>query len=83
MTVLGREDAERVISRALAHLADADQAAQAAVKRDRYRQAAQLLGSASRILGGLAPEDPGPWGMPLAYGAAPPARSALGVPGPR
>lgn len=83
MTAPTRADAERAISRALAHLADVDQAEDQAVKPDRYRQASQLLGHASRILAGLAPENPGPWGLPLAYGGAPPARSVLAGPAPR
>jgi hypothetical protein len=83
MSAPGREDAERAISRALAHLADADQAEDPDVTRDRYRQASGLLGHASRILAGLAPEPPGAWGLPLAYGGAPPARSVLAGPAPR
>lgn len=83
MSAPGREDVERAISRALAHLADADQAGDQAVRQDRYRQASQLLGQASRILAGLAPEDPRPWGLPLAYGGAPPARGVLAGPRPR
>jgi hypothetical protein len=78
-----RQDAERAISRALAHLADADQAGDQSVARDRIRQASQLLGHASRVLAGLAPEDPGPRGLPLAFGGGPPARGVLAGPAPR
>jgi hypothetical protein len=79
VTAPTRADAERAISRALACLADADQSEDQAVKADRYRQAAQQLGHASRILAGLVPDSPPPRGMNLALPGA--RRPASVLPG--
>jgi hypothetical protein len=64
------DDAERAIRGARAHLDYAAGSDDAAVQRDRYRQAGVLLGHAARLLADLA-EDPSPppSGLPLSFGA--------------
>jgi hypothetical protein len=54
----GLADAGKAMSKARAHLDVAAQGDDPAVKRDRYRQAAQRLGYASRVLDTLATPPP-------------------------
>jgi len=66
----GLADAGKAMSKARAHLDVAAQGDDPAVKRDRYRQAAKLLGYTSRVLDTLATPPPAAGGVPLNFGAA-------------
>jgi hypothetical protein len=84
MTAAGLEDAEKACHDARAQLGRAA-VADDAVKADAWRQAAQRLGHASRVLEGLAaavtPPDPRKWGVDLSLPGT--SRGALLTPGPR
>lgn len=76
MKTLTLADAERAMNDARRHLDVAARSDDEAVKRDRYKQAAQRL-SAAAVLRGLAPEEATPgWGMNLSL----PGRASLPVP---
>ena len=63
---------------ASAHLDVAASAGDPAVQRDRYRQAAQRLGYATRILDALATPPPAEEGVPLNFaGALAPSRAPV------
>jgi hypothetical protein len=88
MNAPARADVEQLLRRARENLDLADAASDDAERSGRYRQAAQALSSAGRIVAGLAdatapPPGPGAWGLPLAYGGAAPARGVLAGPAPR
>jgi hypothetical protein len=83
-----REDFDRALRYAQENIRLGDEAADQAERHDRYQQAEQALLNAGRIMGAIRasiapPLDPGAWGLPLAYGGAPPARGVLAGPGPR
>lgn len=73
----GLADARKAMTDASAHLDIAAQADDPAVQRDRFRQAAQLLGTATRLLGALATPPPS-GGVPLGFvGARAPSRAPV------
>ena len=86
MTAPGLEDAERELARARRELDLAAAAADGAERHGRLVQAKQALGSAARIVGGLAdsaaPPQPGRWGLDMVLPGAS-ARGALSGPGLR
>lgn len=88
MSAPTRADAEQLLRRARENLDLADAAPDDRERHGRLLQASQALGQAGRIVGGLAaaiapPLGPDAWGLPLAYGGAPPARGVLSGPAPR
>jgi hypothetical protein len=83
-----REDLDQALRYFQENIRLGDEAADQAEKHGRYQQAEQALANASRIMGAIRasiapPLDPGRWGLPLAYGGAPPARGVLAGPAPR
>jgi hypothetical protein len=62
-------EAEKAVAEAKAHLDVAAGAADPVVQRDRFKQAAQRLGYATRILEALATPSPSEGGVPLNFGA--------------
>jgi hypothetical protein len=84
MSAPGRADADRAISYALQQKARGDAAADPAVQRDCFKQAAQALGNAARIMDALAsaiaPPEPAPTPV-LSFGA--PGHPKVFAPGPR
>jgi hypothetical protein len=84
VTAPGLEDAERELARARRELDLAAAAADDAERHGRYVQAVQALGSAARIMTGLAaaiaPAAPAPAPV-LSFGA--PGHSRVFAPGPR
>jgi hypothetical protein len=78
MTPPALADAEKAISDAARHLAVARESGDEAVRADRYRQASQLLGHASRILDGLVPPDASSWGTDLVMPGARPQVPVFG-----